>query len=87
MSSGNLQKPIGYHVYRSTDPDLPKDQWTRVTDKPIPDTHFHDKGLEIGTTYYYYVTTIYPGGNESDPSEVIILKTDDELDWPDTIRE
>ncbi len=28
----------GYNVYRSMNPDLPKDQWTKVNEKPIPPT-------------------------------------------------
>jgi hypothetical protein len=31
-----------YHVYRSIDPNLPKNQWVRLTDKPIPDISFRD---------------------------------------------
>ena len=70
MTSNNPRDLIGYHVYRSTDPNLPKDQWFRVTDSPIPDNNFTDKGLEPGKKYYYYVTAVYEGGVESCPSEV-----------------
>lgn len=75
MTSKNPGDLIGYHVYRSTDPNLPKDQWIRVTDSPIPDTNFSDKGLEPGTEYYYYVTAVYEGGVESGPSEVTSART------------
>lgn len=59
-----------YNLYRSTDPNLPKELWTRVNDEPLVDTKFKDKGLEPGVRYYYYVTAFYPGGPESKPSEV-----------------
>src|ERR1051326_1558969 len=52
------REPIGYHVYRSSDPDLPKAEWKRLTDAPIPDNHFKDKLEEPGVVYYYYVTAI-----------------------------
>lgn len=41
---------IGYHVYRSTDPELPKDQWVRLTSTPVPDTNFRDMAA-ADTTY------------------------------------
>lgn len=69
------RQPVGYHVYRSTDPNLPKDQWTRVTPKPIPDTNFTDKDLKPGMTYFYYVTAVNSLGIESGPSEVTSATT------------
>lgn len=65
------QQPIGYHLYRSSDPSLPKSQWTRLTDFPIPDSRFRDTTGERGAVYYYYVTSVNAYGLESDPSEVI----------------
>ncbi|PYS46979.1 MAG: hypothetical protein DMF68_17330 [Acidobacteria bacterium] len=80
------QDPIGYNVYRSDDPDLPKDQWTRLTEEPIPDTKFKDRGLQPGTRYYYYVTAVYPGGLESGPSKVSSCVAPGDV-WPDIIGE
>ena len=62
---------VGYNVYRSTDPDLPKDQWTRLTQTPLTRTTFQDEAVESGTRYYYYLTAVDSYGNTSAPSEVV----------------
>ncbi|MGH9962624.1 MAG: fibronectin type III domain-containing protein, partial [Pyrinomonadaceae bacterium] len=61
----------GYNVYRSTDPDLPKESWTKLTPSPITRTTFHDENVEPGKRYYYYLTAIDQAGNVSGPSEVV----------------
>jgi fibronectin type 3 domain-containing protein len=61
---------VGYHVFRSTDPNLPKDQWRRLTRSPVDRTTFNDDAVEPGVRYYYYVTAIDAAGNTSRPSEV-----------------
>ncbi|UCE66000.1 MAG: S8 family serine peptidase [Candidatus Zixiibacteriota bacterium] len=61
--------PDRYKVYRGDNPngpfffqtELPGDV-TRYTDTPVPN----------GAGYYYYVTAVYPGPDESDPSNVAI---------------
>jgi hypothetical protein len=80
-------EPVRYHVYRSEDPTLPKDQWTRVTDEPILETHYKEKGLKPGVMYYYYVTAVHPGGIESGPSEVSSARAGHANQRPDTIEE
>ncbi|HET6851237.1 MAG TPA: fibronectin type III domain-containing protein [Pyrinomonadaceae bacterium] len=60
----------GYNIYRSTDPDLPKQSWTKLNQTLLTRTTFQDDKVEPGKTYYYYVTAIDKAGNVSPPSEV-----------------
>jgi predicted phage tail protein len=61
----------GYEIYRSTDPDLPKDRWTKLTPAPLTKTTFIDENVEAGKRYYYYIKAIDQAGNVSVPSEVV----------------
>lgn len=61
----------GYNIYRSTDPNLPKDQWTKLNAEPLDRTTLQDEKVESGTKYYYYVTAVDRAGNVSEPSEVV----------------
>lgn len=60
----------GYNLYRSTDPDLPKQNWTKLNQTLLTRTTFQDDKVESGKTYYYYVTAVDKAGNISPPSEV-----------------
>ena len=60
----------GYNIYRSTDPNLPKEQWTKLNQSLLTRTSFQDERVESGKTYYYYLTAIDKAGNVSQPSEV-----------------
>ncbi len=60
----------GYLVYRSNDPNLPKDRWTNLTTALWTRTTFSDENVEPGKTYYYYVIAVDTSGNKSQPSEV-----------------
>ncbi len=60
----------GYYVYRSTDPNLPKDQWLKLTPTLYTKTTFTDQNVEAGKTYYYYVVAVDNAGNLSPMSEV-----------------
>ena len=60
----------GYNLYRSTDPDLPKQNWTKLNQTLLTRTTFTDDKVEPGKTYYYYVTAVDKAGNVSPPSEV-----------------
>ncbi len=69
--AANVESDIaGYNVYRSTDPDLPKDQWTKLNVTLLTRTTFQDDKVESGKRYYYYVKAVDTAGNVSDPSEV-----------------
>ena len=60
----------GYNIYRSTDPDLPKPNWTKLNSALLTRTTFQDDKVEPGKTYYYYITAVDKAGNVSPPSEV-----------------
>lgn len=59
----------GYYIFRSTDPDLPKDSWTKITTTLLTRTTFQDESVESGKKYFYYVVAVDTAGNQSDPSE------------------
>jgi hypothetical protein len=61
---------VGYYVFRSTDPELPKDRWTKLTPNLLTRTTFQDEAVESGKKYYYYVVAVDAAGNQSQPSEV-----------------
>ena len=60
----------GYNLYRSTDPNLPKDQWTKLNQSLLTRTTYQDERVESGKTYYYYLTAVDQAGNVSQPSAV-----------------
>ena len=61
----------GYNIFRSTDPDLPKDTWNKLNSELLTKTTFQDEKVEPGKQYYYYVTAVDRAGNVSPPSEVV----------------
>jgi fibronectin type 3 domain-containing protein len=61
----------GYNIYRATDPNLPKDKWTKLNRALYERTTYQDEAVEAGTRYYYYLTAVDTAGNESPPSEVV----------------
>ena len=61
----------GYNLYRSTDPDLPKDKWSKLNATLLARTTFQDEKVESGKRYYYYLTAVDQVGNVSPPSEVV----------------
>jgi hypothetical protein len=61
----------GYNVYRSTDPNAPKDSWTKLNRTLLERTTFQDEAVESGTKYFYYLTAVDTAGNTSQPSEVV----------------
>ena len=60
----------GYNIYRSTDPDLPKDNWTKLNATLLTRTTYQDDKVESGKTYFYYIKAVDKAGNVSPPSEV-----------------
>lgn len=61
----------GYNIYRSTDPDLPKDQWNKLNTALLTRTTFQDEKVESARRYYYYLTAVDQAGNVSPLSEVV----------------
>ena len=61
------KKPVGFHVYRSVNENLPFIFWERLTDEPIQDGNFNDQAAEIGQRYFYKLTQVDADGNESQP--------------------
>ncbi len=61
----------GYNIYRSLDPNLPKESWAKLNTELLTRTTFQDDNVETGKKYYYYLTAVDNAGNISPPSEVI----------------
>ena len=61
---------VGYYIYRSTDPDLPKERWTKITPSILTRTTFQDEAVESGKRYFYYVVAVDASGNQSPPSNI-----------------
>lgn len=67
----NLESDVaGYNIYRSTDPNLPKQSWTKLNQVLLSRTTFQDDKVESGKKYYYYLTAVDTAGNVSAPSDV-----------------
>jgi fibronectin type 3 domain-containing protein len=62
---------VGYKIYRSTDPDAPKETWQLLTPEVIKTNTYQDTHVESGKKYYYYLTAIDNVGNVSEPSEIV----------------
>jgi fibronectin type 3 domain-containing protein len=62
---------IGYKIYRSTDPNLPKSEWLRLTPELLQTNTFEDSRVEPGKTYYYYLTATDQRGNISEESQIV----------------
>jgi hypothetical protein len=70
--AANVERDIaGYRVYRSTDPNLPKNAWQNLTSELLQTNTLQDAQVESGKTYFYFVTAVDKFGNTSQPSEVV----------------
>lgn len=68
----NPEKDIaGYKIYRSTDKDQDLKNWALQTVEMLKTNTFHDKRVESGKTYYYYLVAIDKFGNVSKNSEIV----------------
>ena len=69
--AANQERDVkGYNLYRSTDPSLPKERWTKLNGELLDRTTFQDEAVKSGQRYYYYVTAVDAAGNVSAPSDV-----------------
>ncbi|MCW5960403.1 MAG: hypothetical protein KIS76_09590 [Pyrinomonadaceae bacterium] len=64
----------GYQIFRSTDRDIPLQNWTKMTPELLKTNTFQDKTVRSGTRYYYYILAVDKNGNISAPSEIIVEK-------------
>jgi hypothetical protein len=62
---------IGYNIFRTTEPELPPEQWQKLNDALITAASFQDTKVESGQKYFYFVAAIDSAGNVSQPSETI----------------
>ena len=91
MSSDDPARVIGYNIYQTTDPDLPKSQWKRLNDELLPEAEITQNvsQLEPGVTYYTYMTSVDSEGVESKPSEVMSATMPSERagepEWPEVL--
>lgn len=68
----NPEKDIaGYNIYRSTNSNLPKNQWQLLTKDLLTTNTYQDKTVESGKIYYYYLIAVDTAGNISEPSEIV----------------
>ena len=79
----NPAESEAYNIYRSIDPDLPKDKWLLLNEKPIPRNpdnkmQYRDTTALPGAVYYVYIVTLNAIGLKSDPSPVIKIGDDNE---------
>ena len=61
----------GYNLYRSSDPNTPKDRWVKLNRTAIERTTYQDDAVESGVKYYYYLMAVDTAGNTSQPSAVV----------------
>lgn len=68
----NPEKDIaGYRIYRSTDANLLKSEWTLLNSELLQTNTFQDKTVESGKTYFYYLKAVDNAGNVSQPSTIV----------------
>jgi hypothetical protein len=70
FAAGRDRDVVGYNVYRSEDPDILKERWTKLNKTLLDRTTFQDDAVQSGKKYFYYVTAVDAAGNVSDPSDV-----------------
>jgi len=70
--ASNIENDIaGYKIYRSTDRNLPKSDWSLLTPQLLTTNTFQDTAVESGKTYFYYLTAVDKFGNVSEISDVV----------------
>lgn len=70
--AANVEKDIaGYKIYRTTDAQIPMENWELLTPEILKVNTFSDSKVEAGKSYYYYLIAVDKFGNESNPSETV----------------
>lgn len=68
----NAEKDVvGYRIYRSTESNKPKAEWSLLTPEILSRNTFQDASVESGVTYFYYLTAVDSANNISAPSEIV----------------
>jgi len=62
-----------YNIYRANSPDFSTDSTYFMGKVFAPDTTYIDSLIQNNNTYYYQVTAVDTTGNESDPSDEIVV--------------
>ncbi len=62
---------VGYRIYRSTEANVPKADWSLLNPQLLMTNTFQDLNVESGKKYFYYITAVDKVGNISDPSEIV----------------
>jgi hypothetical protein len=62
---------VGYKIYRSTEVNLPRSDWTLLTPELLTTNTYQDTRVEPGKTYFYFITATDKFGNVSEPSETV----------------
>ena len=75
---------VAYNLYYSLDQDLPRNQWIKANDEPIPPTPTGKVGYRIpagklikGADYYCQVVTVNALGFESSGKTILVKYGDD----------
>jgi hypothetical protein len=68
----------GYNVYRSTSSFNDISNATKLNNSPISSTSYTDTEVANGTEYFYRVTAVDDGGNESSPSPIVSATPEEE---------
>jgi hypothetical protein len=61
----------GYNVFRSEDPALPSEKWSKINASLLTTNTFRDSAVSSGRTYYYFISAVDTAGNASPASEVV----------------
>jgi fibronectin type 3 domain-containing protein len=71
----------GYHVYRV---ETATQTLMRLTDTPIPETHYQDMSARRGVEYEYRVTAITKAAKESAYQSTLVMLEADPQEGPDS---
>jgi len=68
----NIEKDVvGYKIFRSTESNLPKSEWTQINEELLKVNSYNDTKIQTGTKYYYFLQAVDNAGNVSLPSAVV----------------
>jgi len=83
-AGGSQVIPDNYVVYKSDSPNGP---FNSIVTLPGDQTNYTDSPVPNGVDYWYFVTAVYPGPEESDPSNVAMGNAENHPPLPPVINE